>query len=278
MKSNLGKASVLALLAVLVLVSGVVAHASPAVRPPAQSGFYYTVRWGDTLYSIARRFGTTVAAIAQANGILNPAYIRVGQVLFIPAWPAWPPPPPTGFYYTVRPGDTLYSIARRFGTTHWAIAAANHLPNPNCIYAGQRLFIPGYVPPPPVPTAVPTAIPTAIPTATPTPTPQVAVCPPGANITYPTVNAKLDGWGTTFIKGTAAIPNFWYYKLEFGWGEKPIEWHLIKELHYQPVVRGILGYWNTGALPEGVYILRLVVVDNTGNYPQPCQVRVIIDR
>jgi len=277
MKSKLGKASVLALLTVLlVLAVGIAAHASPAraAQPLAQSGFYYTVRWGDTLYSIARRFGTTVAAIAQANGIINPAYIRVGQVLFVPTWPAWPPPPPTGFYYTVRPGDTLYSIARRFGTTHWALAAANHLPNPNCIYAGQRLFIPGYVPPPPVPPAAPTPTPTA----TPTPVPQIAVCPAGANITYPTVNAKLDGWGTTFIKGTAAIPNFWYYKLEFGWGEKPARWHLIKELHYQPVVNGILGCWNTGALPEGVYVLRLVVVDNTGNYPQPCQVRVIVER
>jgi len=92
------------------------------------------------------------------------------------------------------------------------------------------------------------------------------------------MNATLDGWGTTLIKGTAAIDNFWYYKLEFGSGEWPTDWSLIKELHYQPVVNGILGDWNTGALPEGVYILRLVVVDKAGNYPEPCKVRVIIER
>lgn len=270
MKSKLRKALVLALLVTqLVLVTGIVAHASPS------SSFYYTVQRGDTLYSIARRFGTTVQAIAQANGILNPAYIRVGQVLLIPTEPPTPPPP-TGFYYIVQRGDNLFRIALRFGTTYWAIAAANNLPNPNRIYVGQRLLIPGYAPPPPAPTVVPKPAPTATPT--PTPTPQIAICHPKGNITYPTVNAVLDGWGTTFVKGTAAVDNFWYYKLEFGPGDLPAEWSLIKELHYQPVVNGILGDWNTGALPEGVYTLRLVVVDNTGNFPQPCQVRVIVQR
>ncbi len=141
------------------------------IIPPPSAGFYYTVRRGDTLYSIARRFGTTVTAIAQANGILNPAYIRVGQALFIPTWPAWPPPPPTGFYYTVRWGDTLYSIARRYGTTVWAIAQANGIANPSLIRAGQRLFIPGAAPPPaPTPPAPPPPAPTP-PAPTPTPTP-----------------------------------------------------------------------------------------------------------
>ena len=56
------------------------------------------------------------------------------------------------------------------------------------------------------------------------------------------------------------------------------EWFVIEELHYETVVNGIIGYWNTGALPEGVYPLRLVVVDNTGNYPAPCQVKVNIER
>ena len=277
MKGKLGKIFILTLLAVqLALATGIVAHASPAWagRSPSPD-FYYTVQRGDTLYSIARRYGVTVTAIAQANGILNPAYIRVGQVLLIPTGPPAPPPPPTGGYYIVQRGDNLYRIALRFGTTYWAIAVANNLPNPNHIYAGQTLLIPGYVVPPPI---VPPVRPTATPTPTPTPTPQIAVCLPKANITYPTVNATLDGWGTTFVQGTAAIDNFWFYKLEFGSGQLPAEWSVIKELYYEPVVNGILGYWNTGALPEGVYTLRLVVVDNTGNYPQPCQVRVNIDR
>jgi len=139
----------------------------PSWPAPPPSGVYYTVRWGDTLYSIARRYGTTVTAIAQANGILNPALVRVGQVLFIPTRPAWPPLPPSGVYYTVQWGDTLYSIARRFGTSVWAIVVANNIPNPSLIYRGQVLFIPGpgYVPPAPTPAPGPT------PTPTPTPRP-----------------------------------------------------------------------------------------------------------
>jgi LysM repeat protein len=279
MKGKSGKIFILALLAMqLVLATGIVAHASPAwAGRSSSSGFYYTVQPGDTLYSIARRHGTTVDAIAQANGILNPAYIRVGQALLIPTGPAGPLPSPTGGYYTVQRGDNLYRIALRFGTTYWVIAVANNLANPNYIYAGQRLLIPGYAAPPPiVPPVRPRVRPTATPT--PTPTPQVAVCSPQVNITEPTVNAELDGSGITFVRGTAAIDNFWYYKLEFAYGEWPTEWSLIEDLHFEPVVSGYLGDWKTGALPEGVYQLRLVVVDGTGNYPEPCQVQVNIVR
>ena len=272
MKGKLGKIFILTLLAVqLALVTGIVAHASPSLDS------YYTVQRGDTLYSIARRYGVTVTAIAQANGILNPAYIRVGQVLLIPSGAPVPPPPPPGGYYVVQRGDNLYRIALRFGTTSWAIAVANNLPNPNRIYVGQRLLIPGYAAPPPVvPPVGPKVWPR--PTPTPTPTPQIAVCSPWVSITEPTVNAKLDGSGITFIRGTASIDNFWYYKLEFAYGEWPTGWSLIGDLHYTPVVNGYLGDWKTGALPKGVYQLRLTVVDGTGNYPTPCQVRVIIER
>ncbi len=47
-----------------------------------------------------------------------------------------------GGAYIVRPGDTLWAIALRYGTTPWAIAAVNGLRNPNLIYPGQRLIIP----------------------------------------------------------------------------------------------------------------------------------------
>jgi LysM repeat protein len=267
MKGKLGKIFILALLVMqLVLATGSVAH---ALSPCS----YYTVQRGDTLYSIARRYGTTVNAIAQANGILNPSYIYVGQVLCIPSGGA--APVLTGGYYTVQRGDTLYSIALRYGTSVWAIVAANNIANPSLIYPGQVLLIPGLgvTPPPPPP-----APPAPTPTPTPTPTPQVAVCSPQVNITEPTVNAKLDGSGITFIRGTATVDNFWYYKLEFAFGEWPTEWFLIEDLHFEPVIGGYLGDWKTGALPEGVYQLRLVVVDGTGNYPTPCQLQVIIER
>jgi len=117
--------------------------------PPGPCAAYYTVRWGDTLYSIARRFGTTVQAIAAANGIANPSLIRVGQVLCIPGVTP-PPPPPQDCWYVVQRGDTLYSIARRFGTTIWYLASINGI-STCCfnIYAGQRLRVPCTVTPPP---------------------------------------------------------------------------------------------------------------------------------
>jgi LysM repeat protein len=111
----------------------------PTTQPPSTTT--YVVQRGDTLWSIARRFGTTVQAIALLNNIPNPSLIFVGQRLRIPGEVEEPGPPATRIHI-VRPGETLSSIARRYGTTYWAIAMANNLVNPNVIYAGQRLVIP----------------------------------------------------------------------------------------------------------------------------------------
>lgn len=124
----------------------------------AALAFPYTVQPGDTLSALARRYNTTVQAIVNANNIANPNLIRVGQVLEIPGEGSVVPPTPApspspGGTYTVQPGDTLSRIAQRFGTTFQAIAQANNLANPNRIYVGQVLIIPGTgtVPPPPPP-------------------------------------------------------------------------------------------------------------------------------
>lgn len=114
---------------------------APTVTPPA-GPCYYVVQRGDTLYSIARRYGTTVEAIAIANNIANPSLIYVGQRLTIPNCGHPVPTPPIHRVHVVQRGETLCSIARLYGTTYWAIAMANNLPNPNIIYVGQRLVIP----------------------------------------------------------------------------------------------------------------------------------------
>jgi LysM repeat protein len=109
--------------------------------PAPSGGFYYTVQRGDTLFSIALRFGTTVQAIVNANGIINPNQIFYGQVFWIPSGGGGGAA--GSGTYIVQRGDTLCSIARRFGTTYLALAAANGLHSPYRIYVGQRLVIPG---------------------------------------------------------------------------------------------------------------------------------------
>ena len=117
----------------------------------------YVVKRGDTLMAIAWRYGVTTNAIVQANGIRNPNLIYVGQRLRIPATAA--PKPTKPIVHIVRRGETLTAIAWRYGVTVWNIVAANGLRNPNLVYIGQRLVIPG-TKPPPKPTKVPGPQPT----------------------------------------------------------------------------------------------------------------------
>jgi peptidoglycan-N-acetylglucosamine deacetylase len=133
-------------------VSTFAAPAESSSTAPAQSGVYYTVQRGDTLYSIARRYGTTATAIANANGIANINHIRVGQRLYIPGHSTGGTPwPVDSTHYVVRAGDSLSVLARRFNTTVQAIARANGISNTSHIRVGQRLIVPtGYAYPPSV--------------------------------------------------------------------------------------------------------------------------------
>jgi LysM repeat protein len=141
-----------ALLAVLLCLGGPV-WAAPLASPERQ-GTIHIVQWGENLTMIARRYGVTTTAIVQANGLANPNYIYAGQSLIIPTGGAPAPPPPPGgtTTYVVKPGDTLSAIAACYGTTVNELVALNGLWNPNLIYVGQVLKVPGGAPPiePPV--------------------------------------------------------------------------------------------------------------------------------
>jgi len=99
------------------------------------------------LYRIAQDYGTTVEAIAAANDIADPAQIVVGQKLIIPIAPAVPQPPappasPNRRVHPVRPGETLPSLAFRYGTTVLALRDLNGLHRLGLLVTGQELIIP----------------------------------------------------------------------------------------------------------------------------------------
>ncbi|WP_138417238.1 LysM peptidoglycan-binding domain-containing protein [Aquibacillus sediminis] len=119
-------------------------HQVAAAESPVnqtQSLSSYTVSAGDTLYGIAKRTGTTVDAIKQANQ-LSSNVIQVGQTLTIPTSATSNPTQASGTTYQVVSGDTLYGIAARNGTTVDAIKQANQLSS-NLLQVGQTLTIPG---------------------------------------------------------------------------------------------------------------------------------------
>jgi len=90
------------------------------------------------------------------------------------------------------------------------------------------------------------------------------------------VNAVLKG--AVEIKGSAyyeETDKFDYYKFEFR-RQGISEWSFLQSFG-EPVADGFLGVWDTSPLPAGAYTFRLVVVDKTGNYPEPCEVEVTIE-
>ena len=142
----------------------------PSGGTGTSGGTTYIVQPGDNLFRIALRNGTTVSVLAQANGIVNPSLIFVGQEIVIPTSGTTPPatttpapeattdptpdateepttdptPAPTGgATYTVQPGDTLFRIAVRNGTTVQQLVALNNIANPSLIFVGQQITLPG---------------------------------------------------------------------------------------------------------------------------------------
>ncbi len=106
-----------------------------------QSGFYYIVLPGDSLYKISQKFNVPLKELIAANNISAPYIIYPGQKIFVPRTTP-PQPPPGGKVYIVKKGDTLSSIAKSFNVSVDSIVKLNNLSNPDLIYPGQRLLIP----------------------------------------------------------------------------------------------------------------------------------------
>jgi len=155
------KPFVLLLIVFALLFSVVQGSATQAQEGPRQ----HVVKTGENLYRIALQYGLSVDQVAQANGITDYSRVYVGQVLVIPAQNAAATtavvtmPTPTAVIttettnvttaaaststYVVARGDTIKTIAAKFNVTWQSIVSANNLTNPNLIYPGQQLVIPG---------------------------------------------------------------------------------------------------------------------------------------
>jgi membrane-bound lytic murein transglycosylase D len=123
----------------------------PVSQPPSPAYAFHKVRSGETLSSIANRYKTSVRNVMYANGMRRSNYIVVGTTLKIPLRGTVVYNPSVGYtqpkskpvsQYRVKSGDSLWNIAKRFGTTTTAIQNLNNLSN-NSLKIGQKLKIPG---------------------------------------------------------------------------------------------------------------------------------------
>lgn len=144
---------------------------APAAAPapaPAAAAQTHVVAAGDTVFAIARKFGTSVDAVLAANGLPRGAIIYPGQSLVVsgatpastavvatptPAAAPAPPPPTAAATHTVAAGETLFAIAQRYGTTTQSLFAWNGLAPSSIIYPGQHLVV--QAPPAAPPAAAP---------------------------------------------------------------------------------------------------------------------------
>jgi LysM repeat protein/predicted nucleic acid-binding Zn ribbon protein len=166
---------------------------TPTTTPtPSPTPFTYTVKARDTLSEIAKRYGTTVEALMDANGIKDATTLHIGTKLTIVQPPDFTA---TMAYetYTVQEGDNLYTIAAKYDMTVAQIKEANSLKGDK-LNVGQKLHIP-------VGTATPT--PTLTPTETLTPTPGPPY--PAPALLSPPDGAAFAGTDTAIVLNWASV-------------------------------------------------------------------------
>jgi LysM repeat protein len=127
---------------VLSLPGSAAAPGSPAPAAPAGGATFHVVTAGETISGIAARYGITQAQLIGANGLTDGRIYTGQRLTLLPATAPVPTPAPTSTY-TVAAGDTLSSIAQRFGTTIKALQDANGITDPDRVVLGTKLTIPG---------------------------------------------------------------------------------------------------------------------------------------
>ncbi|WP_158256583.1 LysM peptidoglycan-binding domain-containing protein [Staphylococcus xylosus] len=97
----------------------------------------YKVKQGDSLSAIADDYGVSVSTIQNYNSISDAEYIQVGDILKIPGNSE------ISTNYTIQYGDSLATIAYKFGTTVSELQSLNNISNPDYIYEGQTIQVSG---------------------------------------------------------------------------------------------------------------------------------------
>ena len=171
---------------------------TPTNCPPPAGWLPLVIEPWHTLDELARTYGSTPGELAQANCLVGET-LPAGAIIYVPPLPTPPPAPtrpqptacvpsqPIGWVlYTIRPGDTLYSLGARFNISYQTLQQVNCISDPSSLKAWTQIWVP-YVPvvvptftATPFPTIPPTASPTRIPTQPPTSTPTL---PPAATAT-----------------------------------------------------------------------------------------------
>lgn len=132
----------------IVVVQPVEQQTAPSDNPATNETFQYTVKSGDTLFSIAENYGVGADRIRDLNYLQGDA-IQANQVLRIPLLEGYTPEgrptaTPEPLIHVVQAGETLYGIAVQYGLDPTSIIAANNIANQDGIFIGQGLRIPGY--------------------------------------------------------------------------------------------------------------------------------------